>query len=176
MYHRCQVQVTVSVGSVYLCKLARILLYFLLLDFYRGVWATVLRSFHGRLLRDPDLIHCPVPAVGPSFSTWLWALNCFRISTSGSLLLFDIKTHPVVDFVIQHWIEQQIHLGRGVLVTGILWVACLHPMLSPALKNRVESFKAQFLLRLMCNHAESTQPLFFIHLFAFYSHQQEFSW
>lgn len=46
MYHRCQVQVTVSVGSVHLCKLARILLYFLLLDFCRGV-STTLSTFCG---------------------------------------------------------------------------------------------------------------------------------
>lgn len=56
MYHRCQVQVTVSVGCAYLCKLARILLYFLLLYFYGGVLTTALRNFR-RMDGSPNGLH-----------------------------------------------------------------------------------------------------------------------
>lgn len=144
MYHRCQVQVTASVGSA-LCKLARILLCFLLLGFYRGVSTTALRNFcglagspSGSSIGDPDLTLCLVPAAHPSCCSWLWTFNCSRVSRSGVLFLFDIKTQPTVDFIIQLWIEQQIHLGRGVLIAGGLWVflSLLNILHRPEEKNR----------------------------------------
>lgn len=92
----------------------------------------------GSSLGDPDLTHCLVPPVGPSWSSSLWTLICSRVSRSWSLFLFDIKTEPTVDFIIQLWIKQQIHLGRGVIITGILRVCLSVPNIlhSDKEKNR----------------------------------------